>query len=161
MELSEILAELPEDRLYAAECDLWLKTEEDGLVTVGANRFVTHHGQFMLFYPRPCETPVMKGRSLGVMETAKTAVAIEAPISCEIVQTNQSVQANVDVAIADPYGQGWLYKIRPSAWDEDQLGLMTVAQYRDWLSSNNGSRLRPPDPHKYELPEINPQDLSY
>lgn len=160
MELKDILAELPEDRLYAAEQDLWVRQEEN-LVVVGANRFVTHHGQFMLFYPRPCEIPVMKGRSLGVMETAKTAVAIEAPISCVIVETNQLVQNNVDVAVNDPYGEGWLYKLAPNCWEEDCAGLMTVGQYREWLSNNSATRLKPPNPHKYELPPINPLDISY
>jgi hypothetical protein len=50
MELAQILAELPNDYLYAAEQDLWVRQEGQEVV-VGANRFVTHHGQFMLFYP--------------------------------------------------------------------------------------------------------------
>lgn len=160
MELAQILAELPEDYLYAAEQDLWIRPEGEEVI-VGANRFVVTHGQFMLFYPRPCEIPVMRERSLGVMETAKTAVAISCPLSCTIVETNQAVQNNIDVVIQDPYGEGWLYRLRPIAWEEESPLLMDVHRYRQWLTENVGSRLRAPDPQKYELPSIDPQNLSY
>ena len=103
MELAQILAELPNDYLYAAEQDLWVRQEGQEVV-VGANRFVTHHGQFMLFYPRPCEIPVMRDKSLGVMETAKTAVAITCPLSCVIVATNPEAQRDIDIVVRDPYG---------------------------------------------------------
>jgi len=130
MELAQILAELPEDCLYAAEQDLWLRPEGDEVV-VGAVRFVVAHGDFMLFYPRPCEIPVMRERSLGVMETAKTAVAITCPISCTIIETNQAAQQNIDVV------------------------------YREWLSAHHHERLRPVEQRHEELPPIDPQNVSY
>lgn len=160
MELQQILDELPQDYLYAAEQDMWVKPEGEEVV-VGANRFVVEHGQFMLFYPRPCEIPVMREKSLGVMETAKTAVAISCPLSCVIVETNQDAQNDIGVVIRDPYGEGWLYRLRPIAWEEESTLLMNVDQYRRWLSQNSSQRLRKPDPQKYELPPIDPLNLSY
>lgn len=160
MKLEEIIAELPEDLLYAAQQDLWVRHEGQEVV-VGANRFVVEHGQFMLFYPRPCEIPVMRDKSLGVMETAKTAVAITCPLSCVIVATNQDVQSDINVVVDDPYGQGWLYRLRPIAWEEEAPLLMNVDQYRGWLAQNSSQRLRKPDPQKFELPPIDPQNISY
>jgi len=160
MELAQILAELPNDYLYAAEQDLWIRQEGQEVV-VGANRFVTHHGQFMLFYPRPCEIPVMRDKSLGVMETAKTAVAITCPLSCVIIETNPEAQRDIDIVVRDPYGEGWLYRLRPTAWEEESAKLMTVAQYREWLQCNCETRLTAPDPQKFELPDIDPQNISY
>jgi glycine cleavage system H protein len=160
MELAQILAELPEDCLYAAEQDLWLRPEADEVV-VGAVRFVVAHGDFMLFYPRPCEIPVMRERSLGVMETAKTAVAITCPISCTIIETNQAAQQNIDVVIQDPYGAGWLYRLKPMAWQDESMFLMGVKEYRDWLSAHHHERLRPVEQRHEELPPIDPQNVSY
>ena len=160
MELAEILAELPEDCLYSAEHDLWVRREGDEVV-VGAVRFIIHHGQFMLFYPRQCEIPVMREKSLGVMETAKTAVAISCPLSCVISATNSDAQKNIDVVINDPYGAGWLYRLRPTDWDRESMLLMDVHQYREWLSQNSTTRLRPPNPQHSELPPIDPMHLSY
>ncbi len=65
---------------------MWVRLEDDGLATVGATHLVAHHGQFMLFSPRPVGMKIARDRSLGVMETAKTAVAVHAPLSCEIVE---------------------------------------------------------------------------
>jgi len=160
VELAEILAELPEDYLYAPEHDLWVRQEGEEVV-VGANRFVVAHGQFMVFYPRPCEIPVMREKSLGVMETAKTAVAISCPLSCVIVETNQAVQNDIQVVIDDPYGAGWLYRLRPIAWEEESSLLMPVEAYRKWLTEHCTQRLRKPDPQKYEMPPIDPQNISY
>lgn len=160
MDLAQILAELPEDILYAPKEDLWVRHEGEEVV-VGANRFVVEHGQFMLFYPRPCEIPVMRGKSLGVMETAKTAVAIECPLSCVIVEANPAVQNNIDVVVQDPYGEGWLYRLRPIAWEEESPLLMNVGQYRDWLGRHSAERLRNPDPQHHELPPIDPMNISY
>jgi glycine cleavage system H protein len=160
MELAEILAELPEDVLYSAEHDMWVRREGEEVV-VGANRFVVAHGQFMLFYPRPCEVPVMRDKSLGVMETAKTAVAIGCPVSCVIVAANEAVQNDIGVVIRDPYGAGWLYRLRPIAWDEDSMFLMSASEYREWLAQHSKERLRKPDPQHHEMPPIDPQNISY
>ena len=160
MELAEILAELPEDVLYSAEHDMWVRREGEEVV-VGANRFVVAHGQFMLFYPRPCEVPVMRDKSLGVMETAKTAVAIGCPVSCVIVAANEAVQNDIGVVIRDPYGAGWLYRLRPIAWDEDSMFLMSASEYREWLAQHSKERLREPDPQHHEMPPIDPQNISY
>ncbi|MBU3720277.1 MAG: hypothetical protein FGM22_05880 [Burkholderiaceae bacterium] len=160
MELEQILAELPADCLYAAEQDLWIRQEGEEVV-VGAIRFVVEHGQFMLFYPRPCEVPVMRDRSLGVMETAKTAVAISCPLSCTIIETNQAVQMDISVVTQDPYGAGWLYRLKPMAWEEESSFLMGVDEYRSWLVAHHRERLRPPNPQHHELPPIDPQNISY
>ena len=160
MELAQILAELPEDCLYAAEQDLWIRRDGEDVV-VGAVRFVVEHGQFMVFYPRPCEIPVMRDRSLGVMETAKTAVAISCPLSCTIVETNQAAQSDINIVAQDPYGAGWLYRLHPMAWEEESPFLMQVAEYREWLAAHHRERLRAPEPQHFELPPIDPQNISY
>ena len=103
----------------------------------------------------------MREKSLGVMETAKTAVAISCPLSCVIVETNQAVQNDIQVVIDDPYGAGWLYRLRPIAWEEESSLLMPVEAYRKWLTEHCTQRLRKPDPQKYEMPPIDPQNISY
>jgi len=86
--MNELLDRLDRAVLYAPEQDMWVRFDADGLATVGATHLVAHHGQFMLFSPRPVGMRIARDRSLGVMETAKTAVAVHAPLSCEIVEVN-------------------------------------------------------------------------
>jgi hypothetical protein len=78
-----------------------------------------------------------------------------------IIETNPEAQRDIDVVVRDPYGEGWLYRLRPTAWQEESAKLMTVAQYREWLQCNCETRLTAPDPQKFELPDIDPQNISY
>lgn len=129
-----LLAQLPAGLLYAAEQDMWVRPEADGTVTVGATHLVAAHGQFMLFTPRPPGTEVERDRSLGVMETAKTAVAIHAPVSGRIVAANDAVLQDVSLVERDPYGSGWLFRMQPAALDAERSSLLDLPAYAGWLA---------------------------
>jgi glycine cleavage system H protein len=124
---------LPADLLYAPEQDMWVRLEVDGTATVGATHLVAAHGQFMFFSPRPAGTVVARDRSLGVMETAKTAVAIHAPLSCTVTGANAAVERDATLIVSDPYGAGWLFRLAPTALDAERASLLDAAAYRAWL----------------------------
>jgi glycine cleavage system H protein len=142
--MHEILDRLAPDVLYAPEQDMWVRQDADGTVTVGATHLVAQHGQFMLFTPRPLETVVEFDRSLGVMETAKTAVAVHAPLSGRIVAVNQAVVDDVSLVERDPYGEGWLMRMQPADWEAAQATLLPTAQYVEWVTPRLGEKLAKP-----------------
>lgn len=125
---------LPPDLLFAPQQDMWVRLEADGTATVGAVHLVAAHGQFMLFTPRPVGTEVAYDRSLGVMETAKTAVAVHAPLSGRIVAINDIAVADVSWVAREPYGVGWLLRLQPSALEAERAQLMSAAEYAAWLA---------------------------
>jgi len=131
---------LPADRLFAPEQDMWVRLDADGLATIGATHLVVAHGQFMLFTPRPAGTAVDRDRSLGVMETAKTAVAVHAPLSCEVIEVNAAVIADVTSIERDPYGNGWMFRVRPTALDDERADLLDADAYACWLAPRLASR---------------------
>jgi glycine cleavage system H protein len=139
-----VLDGLAPDVLYAPEQDMWVRFDENGTARVGATHLVSQHGQFMLFTPRPAGTEVGRDRSLGVMETAKTAVAIHAPLSCRIIEANPAAIDNIHFVITDPYGQGWLFRVQPTALDEERATLLDAAAYRAWVEPRLGEKLAPP-----------------
>lgn len=154
-----VLDSLATDVLYAREQDMWIKLQADGTARIGATHLVAAHGQFMLFTPRPVGTEVALDRSMGVMETAKTAVAIHAPVSCRIIEVNASAIDNIHFVITDPYGAGWLFRVQPTQLESERSNLIEVAAYREWLEPRLGEILAPPiddfgeddlgvDPHK-------------
>ncbi|MCS6944987.1 MAG: glycine cleavage system protein H [Sutterellaceae bacterium] len=134
---------LPADLLYAPEQDMWVRLQADGTVVLGATHLIAQHGQFMYFSPRPVGTTVARDRSLGVMETAKTAIAIHAPLSCTILAANEAVQQDVSLVTRDAYGAGWLFRVQPTAWDAERPALMEAAAYRAWLATRL-DRFAPP-----------------
>lgn len=137
---ADILAQLASDVLYAAEQDMWVRDVGDGVVLVGATHLVAAHGQFMLFSPRPPGTLVAIDRSLGVMETAKTAVAVHAPLSGEIIESNQAVVDDVSLVARDPYGAGWLVRMRPTALADERARLLEAGSYATWLAPRLASK---------------------
>jgi glycine cleavage system H protein len=151
----ELLARLDRAVLYASEQDMWVRLEDDGLATIGATHLVAHHGQFMLFSPRPVGMKVGRDRSLGVMETAKTAVAVHAPLSCEIVEINPAVLADVSVIEREPYTAGWMFRVRPTALAEERAGLLDVETYAKWLAPRLAEKLAPPVDHSGDF-DIDP-----
>jgi glycine cleavage system H protein len=141
---TSVLDGLANDVLYAPEQDMWVRFEADGTVRVGATHLVAAHGQFMLFTPRPVGTEVARDRSLGVMETAKTAVAVHAPLSGRIVEVNTAAIDNIHFVITDPYGAGWLLRLAPSALEAERGALLECDAYRTWVEPRLGDKLAAP-----------------
>jgi glycine cleavage system H protein len=148
-----ILDQLAPDVLYAPEQDMWVRFEADGLARIGATHLVAAHGQFMLFTPRPVGTVVDCDRSLGVMETAKTAVAVHAPLSCRVVEINTSAVDNIHLVISDPYGAGWLFRVEPTSLEAERERLLDVAAYRAWVEPRLAEKMAPP------IDEFNDEDF--
>jgi glycine cleavage system H protein len=140
----ELLARLDRTVLYAPEQDMWVRLEGDGMATIGATHVMAQHGQFMLFTPRPIGMTIARDRSLGVMETAKTAVAVHAPLSCEIVEVNPAVLQDVAVIEREPYEGGWMFRVRPTALEAERAGLLDVDAYSEWLAPRLAEKLIPP-----------------
>ena len=135
---------LAQDVLYAPEQDMWVRVESDGSARLGVTHLVSAHGQFMLFAPRPAGTAVTRDRSLGVMETAKTAVAIHAPLSCRIIEANSAAVDNIHLIVAAPYGAGWMFRVEPTALDAEREQLLDAAAYRAWVEPRLADKLVAP-----------------
>lgn len=145
--MNELLQRLDPAVLYAPEQDMWVRLEDDGMATIGATHLVAHHGQFMLFSPRPVGMKVARDRSLGVMETAKTAVAVHAPLSCEIVEVNPAVLADVTLIEREPYAAGWMFRVRPTALAGERASLLDSGAYAQWLAPRLAEKMAPPIDH--------------
>ena len=103
----------PANLKYAASHE-WVKTEADGTLTVG----VSDHAQEALGDIVFLELPdvgrkVTAGESIAVIESVKAASDIYAPVSGEIVETNQAAVDAPESVNADAYGV-WLFKLKPS-----------------------------------------------
>lgn len=110
----------------------WLTTDQDNL-TIG----ITEHAQELLGDMVFIELPqigdeVHAGDELGVLESVKAASDFYAPISGEIVEINQAVIDNPALVNHDPYGAGWLVKIRATN-PGDIHDLLDEEQYQNEL----------------------------
>ncbi|KTD20924.1 glycine cleavage system H protein [Legionella lansingensis] len=114
----------------------WLRTD-DNEFTVG----ITEHAQELLgdmvFVELPEEgDEVNAGDEIGVVESVKAASDFYAPVSGVIVAVNQSVSENPALVNKEPYGAGWLVKIKPSNTTELN-DLLDNEQYQNEIKEDH------------------------
>jgi glycine cleavage system H protein len=123
----------PESLRYAASHE-WSSEPVDGLVTVGISDFAQDQLGDVVFVELPeIGQTVAAGAPLAVVESVKTASDIYAPLAGEVVAVNESLQDAPEAINSDPYGEGWLFKLRvqdASAWGSllDAAGYAAVAE---------------------------------
>ena len=93
---------------------------DDALVRIGISEFAVDQLGDIVFVDLPDEgTAIVKGESFGSVESVKAVEDMYAPISGEIIHTNNSVMESPESLQNDPHGEGWLLIIRPD--NPDQL----------------------------------------
>ncbi len=126
------MTDLPGDLLYTREHE-WLRQEEDGTVTIG----ITDHAQEALGDLVYVELPelgqdVVSGGDMAVVESVKAASDVYSPVSGEVTAVNESLADTPENINSDPYGDGWIVRIRPS---EEAVETMTPIDYQEFLDS--------------------------
>jgi glycine cleavage system H protein len=117
---------IPTDLRYA-ETHEWVRLQEDSIVTVG----ITDHAQHLLGDLVFVELPevgrtVSAAESCAVVESVKAASDIYSPVDGVIVEVNELLADNPELINEDPYGDGWIMRIKTSAKLD---GLLDAAAY--------------------------------
>ena len=103
---------VPSDRRYR-DTHEWAKLE-DGLVVVGITDYAQGELGDVVYVELPeVGREVEAGEAVAVIESVKTASDIYAPVSGEIVAVNEALSEHPEKVNEDPYGEGWLFKIKP------------------------------------------------
>ena len=103
----------PDDLRYHQEHD-WARMDGDEAV-VGITWFATDAlGELVHFEPPEVGSTVAKGQSYGEVESVKAVSDLIAPLSGEVLEVNAKVVEEPETVNADPYGEGWLIRIRLS-----------------------------------------------
>jgi glycine cleavage system H protein len=125
-------ATYPEDLLYHAEHD-WVRLDGD-TATFGVTWFAQDAlGEVVFFDPPEVGTTVTAGEPYAEVESVKAVSDVIAPLSGEIVEVNVALGDNPEVVNDDPYGGGWMVKVKLSDPGEKDA-LLDQAAYVDSLS---------------------------
>jgi glycine cleavage system H protein len=101
----------PDDLKYHREHD-WARLEGDEAV-LGITWFAQDALGELVHYEAPNEgDTISKGSAYGEVESVKAVSDVIAPLSGEVLEVNQKVVAEPETVNADPYGDGWLVRIR-------------------------------------------------
>lgn len=121
----------PKDLKYAASHE-WVKVDGD-VATVGISAFAVEQLTDLIMIDLGKATPgasVSAGDSFGEVESVKSVNDLYAPISGEVIEVNPAVASDVGAIAADPFGSGWILKLRPSNAEADLAKLMDHAAYQ-------------------------------
>ena len=117
---------LPDDLYYNVENNVWARKEPDGTVTIGMTAYACAlAGEVVAYTPKKVGRGVDLNKSAATVESGKWVGPVKAPVSGEVIAVNDAVSASPKTINADPYGSGWLVKIRPANWDADCAALVT------------------------------------
>jgi glycine cleavage system H protein len=111
----------------------WVRRDDD-IFTVG----ITDHAQTMLGdlvyveLPEP-ESNLEFGQECAVIESVKAAADIYSPVSGEVIEINEALFETPQLINDDPYGKGWLFRVRP--YENDALHLLNAEQYLKQVAS--------------------------
>jgi len=119
------MSAVPETLSYTAEHE-WVKVDGD-VATIGITQHAADALGDVVFVALPgVGDSIREGAIVGEVESTKSVGEIFAPVAGEVVEANDSVVASPDMVNADPYGAGWLIKVRFSAMPS----LLDAAAYR-------------------------------
>lgn len=117
--------ELPENLAYDVERDVWVRREGEEIVCGMTDVAQTRCGKIVTLQFRRLGRVVERGRSLCTIESAKWVGPFPAPLTGEIVAVNDSgFAANPLMVNTDPYGEGWLVRLRPTRLDREWADLL-------------------------------------
>jgi glycine cleavage system H protein len=127
-----VAASYPDDLKYHAEHD-WARVDGD-TATLGITWFAQDQlGEVVYFDPPAVGSALTKDQPYAEIESVKAVSDVVAPLSGEITEVNEGLSDSPEKVNEDPYGDGWLVKIRLS--DQSELDdLMDASTYEGSLS---------------------------
>ncbi|MFH1784991.1 MAG: glycine cleavage system protein GcvH [Candidatus Micrarchaeota archaeon] len=128
------MTNIPKDRMYTKEHE-WIKIEgEFGII--GITDYAQHALTDIVFVELPQKGKLVEQATrVTVVESVKSVSDIYAPMSGEIVEVNEALGRTPENINQDPYGNGWIVKIKLSSMDQSKT-LLDPEQYEQYLKEN-------------------------
>jgi glycine cleavage system H protein len=123
------VANIPSDLLYTADHEYLKATSEDGVFAVGITDYAQDQLGDIVFVELPKSGATYGAHDVfGTIEAVKAVSELFSPVSGEIVEVNPAIDADPAVINRDPYGDGWMIKIRLSDMSQKD-GLLDAKAY--------------------------------
>lgn len=118
---------IPSELKYTNEHE-WVR-EEGGVATVGITDYAQGELGDIVFLELPkVGTQVKAGAECGTIEAVKTVAQLFAPVTGKVIEVNESLESEASLVNQDPYGEGWMMKIKMT--EHSEMGeLLSAADY--------------------------------
>ena len=122
---------LPDDLYYLVEKHVWAKPMGGGVVRVGitsvAGKLSGGKLAAITIKAKNIGTEVKQKKSIATVESSKFVGPVPAPITGILQKANDKLAADPNLAVSDPYGEGWVAEMQASDWDNEVGVLVTGA----------------------------------
>lgn len=113
----------------------WVRMEEDGTAVVGITDHAQHElGDIIFIDVNTVGESLGKGDVFGAVEAVKTVSDLFLPIEGEILELNPAIEKTPELLNSDPYGEGWIIRLKPAESGEPE-GLLTAGAYRELVGA--------------------------
>ena len=125
------MSDIPGDLQYTQEHEYLRKTDDPDVYTVGITDYAQGELGDVVFVELPSAGDSFERMAtFGTIEAVKAVSDLYCPVTGEVVEVNQALDDDPSLVNSDPYGDGWMIKLRVT--DPDQLdGLMDASAYAD------------------------------
>jgi len=121
---------IPKDLLYTKDHE-WVRVD-NGTATVGITEFASGELGDVVFVQLPdVGSFTTQGKAFGTIEAVKAVADLYAPVSGEVVEVNTALQENPETINSEPFGAGWIIKIKTSNWSAEKSALLDPSAYQD------------------------------
>ncbi|MDX1801103.1 MAG: glycine cleavage system protein GcvH [Marinobacter sp.] len=130
------MSDIPGDLKYI-ETHQWVRVADDGTATVGITDFAQEQLGDVVYIGLPdLGITVNGGEEAGVAESVKSASDVFSPVTGEVVARNESLEDEPEKVNEDPYGEGWLFRVKLA--DPGELdSLMDADSYAEQVMSES------------------------
>jgi glycine cleavage system H protein len=133
---------IPDELLYDVDNNIWYRDNGDGTVTVGMTAVAAAMaGQLVAFTPKKAGRAVQAGKSCATIESGKWVGPAKLAFDANVVEVNGVLSSNPKLANSDPYGAGWMVKVRPADWAAAKAiliaGPAVAAPYEAKMTADN------------------------
>lgn len=130
--------DIREDRYYWVEKHVWVQQTEGDTVVLGMTDVAQHLASSLVAVtPKKVGKTIQRGKSVATVESGKFVGPVPTPVTGEILETNQSLVGDPQLANRDPYGEGWIVRLKVPDWAGESTELPTgeaaVAAYGAYL----------------------------
>ena len=132
------MSNVPADLKYTKSHE-WVRTLADGALEIGITDHAQHALGDLVFVEVPeAGRTVKAGEACAVVESVKAASDVYAPLAGQITAGNPKLAAEPEIINSQPYGEGWLMRLKPAPGALAGAELLSAADYQKVLDAEGG-----------------------
>ena len=113
----------------------WAKPSGD-LIIIGISDYAQAALHEIVYVEPPkVDAEVAQGQAIGAVESVKAVSDLYSPVTGKVVEVNQALMDSPEKINTDPYGEGWIAKVKPSNWDANLAKLLDAEKYKQHIET--------------------------